>query len=66
MGKPQPGGKQNPEKIRILCQRCGKEAYILFNASPRFPVVCIACRHLLMEEKGLELKKRRGQKRAEV
>lgn len=53
--------RQKPKKIQILCQRCGKDAHILFDASPRFKVVCIACRMEILEVRGLELKKRRQQ-----
>lgn len=52
-------GEVKQKGIEIRCQRCGKEAHILFDASPDFKVVCIACRNQIIEEKGLELKKRR-------
>lgn len=44
--------KQRPKKIQILCQRCGKEAHILFDASPQFRFVCIACRTEILEARG--------------
>jgi predicted RNA-binding Zn-ribbon protein involved in translation (DUF1610 family) len=48
------------KRIELRCPRCGKEAHILFMASPDFKKpVCIACRNRIREERGLQLKTRR-------
>lgn len=57
-------GEVKRKGLELRCQRCGKEARILFHASPDFKVVCIACRSQIIEEKGLQLKIRRQQARS--
>jgi len=60
VGMPPAEDRTRSKVPRIVCQRCGKAAHVLFDGSPHFILVCTACRDQVAEEQGRDRKRTDG------